>query len=91
MFTSSLAPDFKSGLTFASFQELGNSPDIMLLLTMNVRLGVKILADNLRIFGPILSNPVDLFTFKSVRKVLTNVSFVKEIQNSECFGTFDWT
>ena len=49
----------------------------MLLLTMNVRLGVEILADNLRIFGPILSNPVDLFTFKSVRKFLTKVSFVK--------------
>ena len=39
----------------------------MLLLTINVRLGVKTLAANLRIFGPILSNPVDLFTFRFVK------------------------
>ena len=30
----------------------------MLLLTINVRLGVKTFAANLRIFGPILSNQV---------------------------------
>ena len=51
----------------------------MLLLTINIRLGVRILADNLRIFGSILSNPVDLLTFKSVRKILTKVSFINEI------------
>ena len=47
---SSLAPDLKRGLTFASFQ-LRNSPDNMLLLTINVRLGVKTLAANLRFLG----------------------------------------
>ena len=51
----------------------------MLLLTMNARLGVRILADNLRIFGPVLSHPIDSFTFKGVRKFLTKISFVKEI------------
>ena len=50
----------------------------MLLLTNIVRLAVKVLADNLRLCGPNLSYPVDLFTFKSVRKFLTKVSFVKE-------------
>ena len=39
----------------------------MLLLTITVRLGVKTLAANVRIFGPILSNPVDVFTFKFVK------------------------
>ena len=40
----------------------------MLLLIMNSREGVMILADNLRILGPILSSPVDFLTFKFNKK-----------------------
>ena len=61
----------------------------MLLLTINVRLGVKTLAANLRIFGPILSNPVDLFTFRFVKNVRTKVSLVSEILNLVFVGTLD--
>ena len=45
----------------------------MLLFTMNKILGVMTFADILRILGPMLSSPVDLFTFKFDKKVLTNV------------------
>ena len=79
----------KSGLTFASFQEFENSPDIILLFTIQVRLGAITLAEILRIFGPILSNPVDLLVFNRERKFLTKVSFVRAIMNSVSVGIFD--
>ena len=61
---SSLSPDLKSGLTFASFHTLGNDPENMFLFTIYTILGAIIFVDILRILGPILSNPVDLLTFK---------------------------
>ena len=61
------------GFTFASFQTLGNLPVDMLLLIMNSREGVMILADNLRILGPILSSPVDFLTFKFNKNFLMKV------------------
>ena len=63
----------------------------MLLLTINVRLGVKTLAANLRILGPILSNPVDLCTFKFVKNFRTKSSLVSEILNLVFVGTLDVT
>ena len=54
---SSLSPDLKSSLTFASFHILGNDPEIMLLFTIYTRLGAIMFADILRIL------PVDLLTF----------------------------
>ena len=42
----------------------------MLLFIMKVRLGVITLAANLRIFGPILSIPVDLFTFSEEKRLV---------------------
>ena len=63
----------------------------MLLLTINVRLGVKTLAANLRSFGPILSNPVDLFTFRFVKNFRTKVSLVSEILNLVFVGILDVT
>ena len=38
----------------------------MLLFTIKVRLGAKTFAAMVRILGPILSTPVDFFTFKLV-------------------------
>ena len=72
------------GFTFASFHGVGNSPDIILLFTMKVMLGVITLADNLRIFGPILSIPVDWFRFNVERKLSTKsrLSGQLEIQYS---------
>ena len=63
---SSLSPDLKSGLTFASFHILGNDPEIMLLFVIDTRLGDIISADSLRIFGPMLSKPVDLVTLSLI-------------------------
>ena len=60
---SSLSPLLNSGLIFASFHILGNDPVHMLLFKIYTRLGAIILADILRIFGPILPKPVDLFSF----------------------------
>ena len=63
----------------------------MLLFIMKVRLGVITLAANLSIFGPILSIPVDLFTFSEEMKFTTNVSFVGANRNSVLVGTLDLT
>ena len=68
---SSLSPDLKTGLIFASVYILGNDPDIMLLFTIYTRLGAIMFADILRILGPMLSNPVDLLTFTLGKNVLT--------------------
>ena len=84
-------PDLKRGFTFASFQESGNPPDVMLLFTIMVRLGVITLAEILRTFGPILSIPVDLLVFNRERNFLTKVSFVGDIMNSVSMGIFDLT
>ena len=46
----------------------------LLLFTIQVRLGAITLAEILRIFGPILSIPVDLLVFNRERKFLTKVS-----------------
>ena len=59
----------------------------MLLFTIYFRPGAKIFADNLRIFGPILSRPVDLLTFKFDKNFRTKVIFVNGILNSEFEGT----
>ena len=48
-----------------------------------------ILADNLRILGPILSSPVDFLTFKFNKNFLMKVRLVKGIWKSISFGTFD--
>ena len=84
-------PYLKSGFTFASFQGLGNSPDVILLFTIQIRLGVITLAEFLRIFGPIVSIPVDLLVFNRERNFLTKVSFVGENMNSVSMGIFDLT
>ena len=70
---SSLAPDLKRSFTFASFHEHGNSPVVMLLFAINIRLGAKIFADNLRILGPLLSRPADLLEFKFDKNCLTKI------------------
>ena len=64
----SLSPLLNSGLIVASFHILGNDPVQMLLFIIYTKLGAIILADILRIFGPILSKPADLFTFKFDKK-----------------------
>ena len=65
---TSLSPLLSSGLIFASFHILGNDPVQMFLFIKYTRLGAIILADILRIFEPILSKTVDLFTFKFDKK-----------------------
>ena len=87
---SSLAPDLKRGFILASFHEQGNSPVIKLLFTIYSRLGAKTLADSFRILGPMLSKPVDLFTFKFDKNVHIKDRFVNGMLNSVVFGTFDW-
>ena len=84
-----LAPDLKRGFTFASFHNHGNSPVVMFLFTLNIRLESKIFADNLRILGTILSRPVYLLTFKFDTNCLTKVIFVNRLLNSVFKGTFD--
>ena len=68
---SSLLPDLKSSLTFASFNILGNGPEIMLLFTIYIRLGTIMFADILRILGPMLSSGVDLLIFKVDKKKIS--------------------
>ena len=70
---------------------MGNSPDVILLFTIQVRLGVITLAEISRIFGPILSIPVDLLVFNRERDFLTKASFVGPIMNSVSMGIFGLT
>ena len=63
----------------------------MLLLTFKVRLGVITLADKLRVFGSIVSIPVDFFRFNMERKLFTKVSFAGAIRNSVLIRIFDST
>ena len=58
------------GFTFSPFHEHGILPVIKLLFTMNNKLGAKTFADSFRILGPILSKPVDVFTFRFDKKSL---------------------
>ena len=83
---SSLAPDLKRSFTLASFHEQGNSV-IKLLFTIYSRLGAKTFTLSFRILGPMLSKPVDLFTFKFDR---IQDKFVNGMLNSVVFGSFDW-
>ena len=80
----------KRGFTFAFFHEQGNSPVIKLLFTIYSRLRAKTLADNFRILGPMLSKPVDLFTFRFDKNVRIKDRFVNGMLNSVVFRTFDW-
>ena len=59
----------------------------MLLFSMKVRLGVITLADYLRILGPIVSIPVDLFRFNMERNYLqkSRLSGLLENQYSKGF------
>ena len=86
---SSLSPDLKSGLIFASFHILGHDPEIMLLFTMYTRLGAIMFVDILRILGPMLSNPVDLLTFTLDKNFLTKPVLVNGILNSVSLVIFD--
>ena len=88
---SSLSPDLNSGLTFASFGILGGDPEITLLFMIYTRLWAIMFADILRIFGPLLSKPVDLLTFKFDKKFLKHPTLVKVILNSTLLGTLDCT
>ena len=88
---SSLSPLLNIGLIFASFHILGNDPVQMLLFIIYTRLGAIILADILRIFGPMFSKPIALFTFNYDKKFLTNPTLIKGILNSTSFGTLDCT
>ena len=63
----------------------------MLLLTVYTRLRAIMFADILRILGPMLSNPVDLVTFKFDKNFLTKPVLVKGILNSISLGTLDCT
>ena len=62
MFTLSLSPVLKIGLTFAFFQVSGKPPDSILLLIIYVMLGVKMLGAIFNNFGSIESNPVAFVT-----------------------------
>ena len=63
----------------------------MLLFLIYTRLGAIMFADILRIFGPMLSKPVALLTFKFDKKFLTKPTLVKGILNSTLLGTLDCT
>ena len=54
---------------------LGNLPDVMLLISMNKRLGAIISAEFLRIIGRISSNPVGLIKQMSVERMLCQWDF----------------
>ena len=58
---------------------------------MNNKLGAKTFADSFRILGPILSKPVDLFTFRFDKKNRTKVRVLNGMLNLVVVGTFDWT
>ena len=64
---------------------------VCFLFTIKVRLGAKTFAAIVRTLGPILSRPVDFFTFKLVRIFFTKVTFVNGMVNSVLLVTLDST